>query len=775
MGVLDKTYDSLYESDMNVNSDVQLQKKAKSKRKSLFEIVSDVKNVPDKEQQEALNVDVPDERLSDAISSEEQNQGNTIQKESKKSKFIFDGLHTVENYKPAKTGRHTTVKCDETITHISQKLSEIPSGIIECPIPEIGLIDLECKAERHSIILLLTKEEAKSVERKNKCAEYIDSDHPILKGKDNLKVDDDKYLKYLATPDSIHKLCEKRGGIDFFFMIYGTDELQSQAAYKDDLDEIYDLYLSFPKERRCIYTADSNAFSNSKFQNEDITRINWHYQPKWEIDVKPCSNIIGVLKRQIEALPKEDKIAIVYFSVAQCRLSILNLDEELQKDCVIYCSEKAKEEAGEFYSKNGNGSGRICFIASQWCLTQNQRYLTKLKGNCHLIMVSDVSGGSTLLSVRQIISLHDKSMDDLSIISTTLVHNVFDNGKVRNTWERSISGVVSKAESIATLMNAAEHLKQKETSLQRLFGRVQTILENEKGIVPGRFSPIKLLSSHKAENGIKEYSAAYMKIDSLKLRTNLLSKYYSKTDSLAKELDKYVNVNLLKEDKTPVDERQVEIASKEKASVQDRRKYVRDSIISALPDIFKNNDNPEEILLKLIKETSNSDERTLIKEILRLYRYLDINSLAKELKSLKAGNKTGFKNLNNRIMAWVLEDEHPLKVDVHNTFEIGKVYTNDEINEKLSPIVKYHFNRDFIKEKENKDKAAHKGSKEETSKSKGRKLITLFKYFFETERITRKGYLIKGYTSFGDTDKANVKKGERIPKDDNNLMKYFML
>ena len=89
MGVLDKTYDSLYESDMNVNSDVQLQKKAKSKRKSLFEIVSDVKNVPDKEQQEALNVDVPDERLSDAISSEEQNQGNTIQKESKKSKFIF--------------------------------------------------------------------------------------------------------------------------------------------------------------------------------------------------------------------------------------------------------------------------------------------------------------------------------------------------------------------------------------------------------------------------------------------------------------------------------------------------------------------------------------------------------------------------------------------------------------------------------------------------------------------------------------------------------------
>lgn len=725
MGMLDKGFDSLD----NAITDVESVKKTKKKRKSLFDIGTDDNNVPYKKQQEVF-----------------------------------------ENNLSAKTGRHTTVNCDESIKHISEKLSEIPSGIIECKVPEIGLIDLECKVERHSIILLPTKEKAKSVARKNKCAKYIGSGHSLLKGKDKPEADcpDDEYLKYLVTPDSIHELCERIPKKDFFLMIYGMDELQSQAAYRDDLDNIYDLYLSFPKERRCICTADNNALTNPQLQNEGITKINWHYQPKWEIDVKPCSNIIGVLKRQIEALPKEDNIAVVYYSVAQCRLSILNLDEELQKDCAIYCSEKAKEEAGEFYVKPAEDSGRICFIT-------NQGYLTQKKGNCHLIMVSDVSGGSTLLSVRQIISLHDKSMNSLSIISTTLVHNIFDNDKVMSTWERSISGVVSKAESMAILMNEAEHLKQREISLQRLFGRVQAILENEKGIVPGRFSPIRLLSSYETKDCIKKYSAAYMKIDSLKLRTNLLSKCYNKTDSLAKELGKYVNVNLLKEDKTPIDERQVEIASKEKASVQDRRKYVRGSIISALPDIFKNNDNPEEILLKLIKETSNNDERTLIKEILRLYRYLDINSLAKELKALKAGNKTGFKNLNNRIMVWALDDEHPLKVDVHNTFDISKIYTNDEINEKLSPIVKYHFNRDFIKEKENNDKASHKGSKEETSKTKGRKLITIFKYFFETERITRKGYLIKDYTSFEDTDKANVRKRKRISKEDNNLMRYFML
>ncbi len=728
MGIFDKASDSLEESD-NTITDVESVKETKKKRKSLFDIGTDDNNVPNKKQQEVF-----------------------------------------ENNLSAKTGRQTTVNCDENIKYISQKLSEVPSGIIECRVPEIGLIDLECKVERHSIILLPTKEEAQSAERKSKYAKYIYRGHPSLKEKSKPKAEEipeGKYLTLLATPDTIQELCEKMSEIDFFFMIYRMDELQSQAAYKDDLDNIYDLYLSFPKERRCIYTADSNAFTNPELLKEDLTRIGWCYQPKWAMDVKPCSNIIGVLKRQIEALHKEDNITVVYFSVAQCRLSILNLDEELQKDCVILCSEKSEDDAGAFYSKTEN-DGRICFIASQW-------KLMKLRRNCHLIIVSDVSGGGTLLSVGQIISLHDKIMGNLSILSTTLVHNIFDNGKVRSTWEKSMRGVVSKAESMATLMNEAELLKQKEDSLQRLFGRVQTILKREKGIVPGRFSPIRLLSSHETEDGKREYSAAYIKIDSLKLRTNLLSKYYSKTDSLAKKLVKYVNVNLLKEDKTPVDERQVEIASKEKASVQNRRKYVRDSIINALPDIFKNNDYPEEVLLELIKETSNSDERTLIQEILRLYRYLDINSLAKELKSLKAGNKTGFKNLNNRIMAWALEDEHPLKVDVHNSFEIGKIYTNEEINEKLSPIVKYHFNRDFIKEKENKAKTSQKGSKEETSKTKGRKLITIFKYFFETERITRKGYLIKDYTSYEDTDKANVRKRKRISKDDNNLMRYFML
>ena len=145
MGIFDKASDSLEESD-NTITDVESVKETKKKRKSLFDIGTDDNNVPNKKQQEVF-----------------------------------------ENNLSAKTGRQTTVNCDENIKYISQKLSEVPSGIIECRVPEIGLIDLECKVERHSIILLPTKEEAQSAERKSKYAKYIYRGHPSLKEKGNLE------------------------------------------------------------------------------------------------------------------------------------------------------------------------------------------------------------------------------------------------------------------------------------------------------------------------------------------------------------------------------------------------------------------------------------------------------------------------------------------------------------------------------------------------------------------------------------------------------------
>ena len=105
-------------------------------------------------------------------------------------------------------------------------------------------------------------------------------------------------------------------------------------------------------------------------------------------------------------------------------------------------------------------------------------------------------------------------------------------------------------------------------------------------------------------------------------------------------------------------------------------------------------------------------------------------------------------------MFWALDEEHPLKQSVYSSFKAGESYTSREIKEKMSPIVKYHFNRDIMaeetdtKEQEQtldaignaEEMQGLRVSKQEQSNKKkgrqaqGRKLITLFKSFLNAER-----------------------------------------
>ena len=239
-----------------------------------------------------------------------------------------------------------------------------------------------------------------------------------------------------------------------------------------------------------------------------------------------------------------------------------------------------------------------------------------------------------------------------------------------------------------------------------------------------------------------------------------------------------MDVKSLSEDDEPADERQTEIAAKEKDMVLAKKMQVRSAVLDEFVKVIDENKEFDlgQALQDIMQDAADKDVKMLLRDIKRLYRYIDFNVLVKELKEVKTGNRTGFKNLNNSIMVWALDDGHPLKTDMYKALDIGKIYTNDEIIERLTPIVKYHFNRDFIKEKEDADKEKVKGKAPERTQriDRGRKLVTVFKYFFDVERIPREGYKITGYKSFGNTSIYNGIKRQRISKDDNNLMRYFM-
>lgn len=104
-------------------------------------------------------------------------------------------------------------------------------------------------------------------------------------------------------------------------------------------------------------------------------------------------------------------------------------------------------------------------------------------------------------------------------------------------------------------------------------------------------------------------------------------------------------------------------------------------------------------------------------------------------------------NLQNAAVFWALDDKHPFKRDLLRVFKIGRKYKASEIQELTAPIVKYHL---------------HKTIKQRAS-------VSLLKALFLVERP--KIYLIKGKNPMGFKKHGPL----RIPKTEENLLKYFLL
>lgn len=276
-----------------------------------------------------------------------------------------------------------------------------------------------------------------------------------------------------------------------------------------------------------------------------------------------------------------------------------------------------------------------------------------------------------------------------------------------------------------------------------------------------------------------------MAIDSLLVRTRMLENLYSNPHRLSDALKAYypdLRYRSLEDEPEEVPEEQRDIEKSEKRKSLDR---AADSRIRELDRILALEMSGELEPTVMNKEISRgrSSKRKVWREFQRIYPYLPTEEAVKHLKKIKSGNRIGFKNLNNSIMFWALEDEHPLKLAVCSAFKAGERYTSREIKEKMSPIVKYHFNRDIMAEEAGQQQGSEAEAqisdnngliinepkaKENTGRqAQGRKLITLFKSFLNAER-PRDVYVTASESPY----QTHCR---RIAKDDNDLLQYFML
>ena len=632
------------------------------------------------------------------------------------------------------------VECDKGISHISEVWNETPCGIIECQVPDIGATYLEMHSDRDSIILF--PDESKAFE----CSkEYSNS--LFVNEETNISDYIQKYSrhKFIVTPQSAGKLLKhlsKNGQEDnvwnkYFFMVKDMEQLQKESTYKVENGSVLDLYLKSSKDKRCIYTIDYKAFTHPILKGEAVHIIKWKNLPKRNIRVISRSNIIGALKETIENTPTNDKILVVYTSIQQARLAILNLKEDMQKECCIWCKNFNKDEAGEeFFHAIGTHKSlpkRITFLG-------NRDYNLQVKGKCHLITVSDTSKGSTLMSIKDIVKVYSLCKST-NILSDTIIHN---EAACHWQWEMEINTLVERAEKIVKLLNTADELSEGDSSLGKLFSIVKTILNNKAtGRIRGRLPNIKLIR----KDCWGKHSVAYMNMDSLLLRVNLSNTYYSKPTALAKALKELYSITSSEANNDEgIPEVQQEIEKKEKKRRNDKKVQERIAILDEILELHKENKLSMELLKEKCKRGS-SHHRKVYQEVARLYPYMDTEELIDNLKRIGSGNRIGFNNFNNKVIYWSLVENHPLRLSVNEAFRVGERYTNVEIREKMNSIIQYHFHKDWS---------------ENT-----RKPITLFKCFFETERPKRE-YIIRSELDF-------KQHKDRIEKNEDDLLKLFII
>lgn len=656
---------------------------------------------------------------------------------------------------------------------ISSVFTYMPSGIIECQLPDIGAISLEIQTERTSVIVFPNKASAQAAKKDYQKCGLFDSVTDQRFSTPEIKLNQGS--KMLAVPETTEALCNllDRSKVDFFLIILDFDILQGEASYREAVSTMYDAYTRHPNDRRCIITSDAGALSDPNMKNEKRYILKGGNAIKMKPEVISCRNITLALKKAIEGIRRPKEIAVLYNSVQQSRLAILNLKKNYQNECGIICSEASKDEAGEFYidKELDPQEKRITFYTGQNVIPPADKPFA-------LIIVSDASRGSTTLSVKQIIKLQDAIGDNERLTRDIIIHNTFYCHP--QDWEASFSSFIERGNRVAVLLNATEALAKDDKSLGRFFRPIRRIVQYKVGI-RGRFQQVNLLRQDSA----KEWKTAYMAIDSLLVRTRMLENLYSNPHRLSDALKAYypaLRYRNLEDEPEEVPEEQRNIEKSERRKSLDRAADSRNKELDRIYGMEMSGELEPTVITKEISR-GRSSKRKVWREFQRICPYLPTEEAVYHLKKIKAGNRIGFKNLNNSIMFWALDDEHPLKLAVCSAFKAGERYTSKEIKEKMSPIVKYHFNRDIMAEEAGQQQGTEAGAqisdnngltinepkaKENTGRqAQGRKLIALFKSFLNAER-PRDVYVTASESPY------QTHCG-RIAKDDNDLMQYFML
>ena len=634
----------------------------------------------------------------------------------------------------------------DSFWNLADFIDKMPHGIVDKKIPGIGATTLEINSKRNSIIVFPTKALAYGKHSKHPNTLYVGSE---IKGQNekvtNQQIEEylakDGYKKLLVVADSLGRLLGIIGKNyrDYFLMIDEVDVLQTDNNFRPQLENVIDYYLIFPPKNRCMVTATMKEFSNPHLKTECRFPITWQYNTHRNIDLLHTDNITQAVIEKVISHPTE-KIFIAYNSILQIRNIIASLDEETRKECAILCSEASIKEAGEYFvPKLGDNDTLPARINFATCC-----YFTgiDIEDSYHLITVSDVRRSHSMLTLDRMTQIHGRCRKVNGILSETIIYNTLGYVSVMESMDSYAVTLLHKAKKVLKVIESADDIMQGDHTLTDLFAMVKEAIREK---AQERIAGNELINLTRKDVHGKDVPA-YLNIDYIIERTELYSTYFM-PETLKEVLSKQVKIisyKSLNYDVSP-EQSSIEKANKD-AQNKLTESYIQEAInnIKLLSTTGQLNDNT----LYSYTRYCRSKTKIFLERFIKLYRYVDLDSLLHQLWEIRTSNNLAFKNFNNTVMYWALDEEHPFKVAIRRSFTLNKSYSASEIQEILTPIVQYHLHKVL----------------------KPRKYVALLKNMYAVDRTSRNKYIIRKENPRGFKEPTG-----RIATKENNLLKLFML
>ena len=627
---------------------------------------------------------------------------------------------------------------------LSNYLTKMPHGLVDKKITGIGATTLEINSKRNSIIVFPTKALAYGKHSKHPNTLYVGSEIKGEKEKvTNQQIEEylakGGYKKLLVVADSLGRLLGIIGKNykDYFLMIDEVDVLQTDNNFRPQLENVIDYYFMFPSKNRCMVTATMKEFNNPLLKKECKFSITWTYNARRDVKLLHTNNIIQAVIEKVISHPTE-KVFIAYNSILQIRNIIASLDEETRKECAILCSEASIKEAGEYFApKLGDNDTLPARINFATCC-----YFTgiDIEDSYHLITVSDVRRSHSMLTLDRMTQIHGRCRKVNGILSETIIYNTLGYVSVMESMDSYAVTLLHKAKKVLKVIESADDIMQGDHTLTDLFAMVKEAIREK---AQERIAGNELINLTRKDVHGKDVPA-YLNIDYIIERTELYSTYFM-PETLKEVLSKQVKIisyNSLNYDVSP-EQNIIEKTNKDAqnkltdSNIQDAIKYIK-----TLSTTGQLNDNT----LYSYTRYCRSKTKIFLERFIKLYRYVDLDSLLHQLWEIRTSNSVVFKNLNNTVMYWALDEEHPFKVAIRRCF--NRSYSANEIQDKLTPIVQYHLHKVL----------------------KPRKYVALLKSMYATDRTSGNKYIIRNENPRGFREHTC-----RIATKENNLLKLFML